>query len=307
MWETFKTWFLANQDGILVPAVSTILGAIVLAVAAGLWKYFSKAKPTILQPAIVPLDQYDAKADELGVTKTALRNFFKILEHENVGQDDLDAKLREIAARHKKLMERIAAIPDVDQRSNDLRDAAKAAIADGRYDDADAILHDAESQDLQATAELEDQLRTRKMAAAASAYARGELAATRFKYQDAASHFLRAASHYPDNAHKHRIEALNFAGRAFYEAAAFKLAEDAYEQARDLAETHLNQTDPLTTTVLNNLAQLYQDTNRLGEAEPLMVRAVGIFTTSLGAEHPHTVIVAGNLELLRQLRAARGE
>jgi len=39
---------------------------------------------------------------------------------------------------------------------------------------------------------------------------------------------------------------------------------------------------------LNNLATLYQATNRRAEAEPLMVRAYEVFEASLGAEHPST-------------------
>ena len=44
---------------------------------------------------------------------------------------------------------------------------------------------------------------------------------------------------------------------------------------------------------------LYKDTTRRAEAEPLMVRAVKIMITSLGAEHPHTQLIRGNLEVLR--------
>ena len=52
---------------------------------------------------------------------------------------------------------------------------------------------------------------------------------------------------------------------------------------------------------LNNLAQLLQDTNRLAEAEPLMRRALAIFETSLGPDHPNTVIARNNLAALRPL------
>jgi molybdenum cofactor biosynthesis enzyme MoaA len=49
---------------------------------------------------------------------------------------------------------------------------------------------------------------------------------------------------------------------------------------------------------LNNLARLFQTTNRLAGAEPLMRRALMIFVRSLGAEHPNSQTVAGNYELL---------
>ena len=48
---------------------------------------------------------------------------------------------------------------------------------------------------------------------------------------------------------------------------------------------------------LNNLAQLLQATNRLGDAEPLMRRALAIyanFTRETGHEHPNLEIVRSN-------------
>jgi hypothetical protein len=50
---------------------------------------------------------------------------------------------------------------------------------------------------------------------------------------------------------------------------------------------------------LNNLAELYRATNRLGEAEPLYKRALAIFEQSFGPEHPNTKIVAENLATCR--------
>jgi hypothetical protein len=38
---------------------------------------------------------------------------------------------------------------------------------------------------------------------------------------------------------------------------------------------------------LNNLARLLQDTNRLGEAEPVMRRALAIDEASYGQNHPN--------------------
>jgi tetratricopeptide (TPR) repeat protein len=49
---------------------------------------------------------------------------------------------------------------------------------------------------------------------------------------------------------------------------------------------------------LNNLAVLFQDTNRLAEAEPLMRRALVIVESSFGADHPD---VATHLSNLAQL------
>ena len=58
---------------------------------------------------------------------------------------------------------------------------------------------------------------------------------------------------------------------------------------------------------LNNLAQLLQATNRLGEAEPLSERSLQIFlrfTQATGHEHPHLRAVLANH---RGLLAAMGQ
>ena len=43
---------------------------------------------------------------------------------------------------------------------------------------------------------------------------------------------------------------------------------------------------------LNNLAELLRTTNRLGEAEPLYHRALGIWERSLGPDHPNVALKA---------------
>jgi len=293
--DALWTWITTDALGMMISGGVAVTA--ITAAGVSVRKLIFKSEPP--QPIIVPTTDAQT-AKELGVTEAALRNFFKILQESHVGADELDAKLREIAAQHKDLLERIATIPDVDERANTLRDEAEAAITEGRYDDADDILHDAESQDLQAIAELEDQLHSRKMAVAASAYARGDLAISRFKYQNAANHFLRAAEHTPQSEPRTQIEALNMAGWALYEAAEFQRAEPAYAQALTCAKAQLGANDPLTATVLNNLAGLYQVTNRMAEAEPLMKRALAIDEKALGEDHPSVAIDLNNLARLYQ-------
>jgi hypothetical protein len=54
---------------------------------------------------------------------------------------------------------------------------------------------------------------------------------------------------------------------------------------------------------LNNLATLLHYMGRPAEAEPLMRRALAIFETSLGPDHPSTVIVRKGLARLEVLLA----
>ena len=67
------------------------------------------------------------------------------------------------------------------------------------------------------------------------------------------------------------------------------------------------QTPEEMAVALNNLAQLLQATNRLGEAEPLMRRALAIDEASYGDEHPEVAIRLNNLAGLLQATNRLGE
>ena len=58
---------------------------------------------------------------------------------------------------------------------------------------------------------------------------------------------------------------------------------------------------------LNNLAQLLQATNRLGEAEPLMRRALAIWEELCGPDHPQVATGLNNLAQLLQDTNRLGE
>ena len=57
-------------------------------------------------------------------------------------------------------------------------------------------------------------------------------------------------------------------------------------RALAIAEGSYGPDHPDVAATLNNLAGLLQDTNRLGEAEPLMRRALAIDEESYGPDHP---------------------
>ena len=60
-------------------------------------------------------------------------------------------------------------------------------------------------------------------------------------------------------------------------------------------------------TALNNLAALLKATNRLGEAEPLMRRALAMDESSYGADHPNVARDLNNLAQLLQATNRLGE
>ncbi len=88
---------------------------------------------------------------------------------------------------------------------------------------------------------------------------------------------------------------------------AYSSARTLVERALALREHALGAEHPDTAASLNNLATLLQATNRLGEAEPLMRRALAIFLAfqrDTGHVHPHRDAVTANY---RGLLAAMGK
>ena len=75
--------------------------------------------------------------------------------------------------------------------------------------------------------------------------------------------------------------------------ARWKESED--QQRHALAEATALANAKLVAVASNNLAQLLQRTNRLGEAEPLMRRALEIDVAALGKQHPTVAIRLNNL------------
>jgi tetratricopeptide (TPR) repeat protein len=90
-------------------------------------------------------------------------------------------------------------------------------------------------------------------------------------------------------------ESHNRLGILFYQKAQWNAAEVEYREAQRFVDSEGN-----TATILNNLALLLKDTNRLEEAEPLMRRALAIDEKSYGPEHPKVAIDLNNLAALLQ-------
>ena len=78
------------------------------------------------------------------------------------------------------------------------------------------------------------------------------------------------------------------------------------QQRKALAEAKGHANANLVAMASNNLAQLLQATNRMGEAEPLMRRALEISKVSFGEHHPTVAICLNNLaQLLKDTNRMR--
>jgi tetratricopeptide (TPR) repeat protein len=87
-------------------------------------------------------------------------------------------------------------------------------------------------------------------------------------------------------------------GDLFFNIAKWNSAEHQLKSALEEAERGNDQKVEMCSLVMNNLAQLYQATNRLVEAEPLMNRALAIDEKTYGEEHPSVARDLSNLAML---------
>ena len=89
------------------------------------------------------------------------------------------------------------------------------------------------------------------------------------------------------------------------ELARWKESEE--QQRRALAEATALANAKIVAVVSNDLAALLLNTNRLGEAEPLMRRALEINESAFGNQHPTVAICLNNLATLLQATSRREE
>ena len=243
-------------------------------------------------------ERFQKLSEEHGATKERLNSILKVLEEHEIPPDQLDAKLRESLEGQDKLLEGLDEAPKTGEATDQLREQASQAIEDGKFDEAKGLLLDAEARDTQAIAQLDDQARERRRAAAASAHALGGLAYSSIEYEDAALHFIRAAGLLEGMDGAGQAESLNKAGNAYYQLARYAKAEPLMERALRIDEKAFGPDHPNIAIHLNNLAALYQATNRLAEAEPLMERALMIDEKAFGPDHPNIAIHLNNLAQL---------
>jgi len=240
---------------------------------------------------------------EIGVRKPAVENFLRILGEAKVPIEDLGSKLAEIAQRHKDMLDRWSVLEDDDDPAiRERTDAARAAIDDGDYDRADALLAEAEDMDLAAARQArawEDKAKQaadrRFLSAAAKRAKRGELRLTRLDYPGAAGHFKAVVAMVPAGEELVRAGYLMREGGALDDAGKYWEAEKAVARALAIREKALGRDHPSVATTLNNLAALYDAQGRYAEVEPLYQRSLAIYEKALGRDHPYVATTLNNL------------
>jgi tetratricopeptide (TPR) repeat protein len=254
-------------------------------------------------------ERHERLAAELGVTRSALTSFFKILEQQQVPPEDLDSTLRRIATSYQELQAKLQRLTSDDPVVTALKQQARDAVEAGEFAHAEALLNAASDKDLEVAQQLQEVATTRLRSAAVSRAANGDLKRTQLAYAEAAEYYRQAVDMVESvpTARQELAEYLNAWGLTALEAGAYPIAEPLFQRALALREQELGPDHPDTATSLNNLAELYRAQGRYGEAEPLYQRALALCERVLGADHPDTAMSLNNLAALYDAQGRYGE
>ncbi|CAK8721319.1 hypothetical protein GMJAKD_10520 [Candidatus Electrothrix aarhusensis] len=211
----------------------------------------------------VPPETLISYAEEFGVTKSALASFFRILEQEQVPAWELDSKLREIAMRHKELLERFNTISSDAPEVRNLKAQAKDAIEDGRFAEAEDLLAQARERDRLAVARMKENIaeqqtavEKRQLSEAESCAEQAQLQEMQYRYAKAAEYWQEAASALPEGHKSEQAFCLGKAGYDFELVAHYADALRCDEQALSVGREIGNRKGECK--LLNNITVIYQ-------------------------------------------------
>jgi tetratricopeptide (TPR) repeat protein len=234
-------------------------------------------KDAVLASRAVPaelLDRYDQISRQFGVTDAAVSNFFRILGEKKVAAEDLDAKLREVAASHLTLLKQTEAQAGDDPQVAALKKQAVAAIDKGDYAQGQVLLQQAFDADLVAARKALDAANQRYLTAAKTKADLGRLKLAQLQYAAAAQEFQTAADLVPAGQPLIRASYLSESGYATYLAGNNALALAALTEALRLREQAIGPDDIRLAANLRRLGRVYWALGRPAEAEPFYRRAL---------------------------------
>ena len=247
-------------------------------------------------------ERFETLLEELGITRVALKNFFKILQLKGVPAEEYDSTLRRIAKTYKELGERLERFSSIDPTVTALKEKAKEYLKSGDFEQAESFLNKAMIQDLDAARRMGKIAEMRMISAAASMAEIGELKEIQMDYKEAASYYRQASESIPKGNDLILAEYLGKWGMASYYSGVYAAAEKPLRRSLMINEKVLGPEHPDVASSLNNLAELYRAQGKYAEAEPLYKRSLAIREKVLGPEHPDVAVVYRNMaELYRQI------
>ena len=255
----------------------------------------------------IPPERFQTLSEELGITRAALQNFFKILQLKGIPAEEYDSTLRKIAKTYKELGERLDRFSSSDPTVTALKEKVKEYLKSGDFEQAESFLNKAMVQDLEAARQMEEIAEARMISAAASMSEIGELKEIQLDYKEAASYYRQASESVPKGNDLILAEYLGKWGMASYDSGAYSAAEKPLTRSLMINEKVLGPDHPGVATSLNNLALLYEAQGKYGEAEPLYKRSLAIREKVLGPDHPGVATSLNNLALLYEAQGKYGE
>ena len=234
--------------------------------------------------------KYNSSASALVSPTWRWRLFSGSWEREKSLLEDLDAKLREVAARHLTLLKQVEIVPGANPQLDALKKSAVAAIGAGDYARAQALLEQAFDADLVAARKALDTANQRYVTAAKTKADLGQLKLSQLQYEAAAREFQTAADLVPASEPLIRARYLAAGGGAALSAGIYPLAETALTEALRIREKQLAPDHVDVASSGRTLADLYREQGRYVDAEPLSKRALAIGEKALGLENPQIAI-----------------
>ena len=231
-------------------------------------------------------------ARELGFTKPAVAEFFKILGEQDVPEEKIATRLVEIATHFTQTRDALASLAPDDPHAAELARSAKTALDRGRLAEADGLLtaKEAELAAFRQARELKQRAQEAEdrhaLNAAKLIAGRGSIALTQLRYTDAADRFKEAAALVPEGHTNEKANYLSSQAAALYrqgdemgDNAALRSSIAVWEQ---VLEQHPRDRVPLDwAQTQNNLGIALE---RLGERESGTARleeAVAAFRAAL--------------------------
>jgi len=252
-------------------------------------------------------EEFQRLAEELGVTKAAIKNFLKILQQKDVPAEEYDITLRKIAKKYKGLEERLERFSSIDSAVTDLKEKAKKYLKSGNFEQAESFLNKALLQDLEAARRMDKIAEVRMLSAAASMAEIGELKEIQLDYNEAASYYRQASESVPKGNDLILAEYLEDWGKASYDSGAYGAAEAPLARSLILREKALGPEHPQVAISLNNLAALYQTQAKYAEAELLHKQSLAIREKVHGPNHTEVAQSLNNLAMLYHTQAKYAE
>ncbi len=253
-------------------------------------------------PPVCPETNILQLSEELGITRTALNNFFRILDIQKVPLENLDAALRKFAGEYREMLAKFETFRSDDPEIMRLKRKAKAELDAGSFDRADFFLESAVKRDTEIAEQFRENLHRRLLSAAETNAERGNLEYARLNYRKSACHYKAAADTVPEGEQWEVI----LAGYLIRQGSAYRLAGD-YREARPPLEKSLEilkkyrekfPYDP--AAALLEIGWLYKCIGEYEKCESLFERALEICETE--REEGRTASVLKDLGLICEIR-----